>query len=127
MLILFSVILLVLQVALIIISHYRLLHMRARISRLTLVRHNAATMTVSMGVAALLATALVLEGIAPRWLLVGVGMAWISHVQAIILDTVLHLLDAERELATLCGSDTRMPPVITRGEGRQGQDEAVDC
>ena len=99
-LILFSVILLALQAALIVIIHCRLLPAEGPISRLTLVKHRVGTATVATGGAALLALGLLLEGIAPRWLLAGVGMAWVCQVQATILDVVLHLLDAERELAS---------------------------
>ena len=127
MLILLSVILLALQVALIIIIHCRLLPIGLRITRLTLVKHRAATATVAMGVAALLTLGLILEGIAPRWLLAGVGMAWICQVQATILDIVLHLLDAERELTAGHRGDMGRVPSGISGEGRQRRGEVVDC
>jgi fatty acid desaturase len=127
MLIVYSVILLALQAALIIIIHCRLLPVEARITRLTLVKHRAATTTVAMGVAALLALGLVLHGIAPRWLLAGVGMAWICQVQATILDIVLHLLDAERELTAGRRRDMGRAPTGIRGEGGQHQRDVVDC
>jgi hypothetical protein len=127
MLILFSVILSALHMALIIISHHRLLPIGARITRLTLVKHRAATMTVAMSVAALLAVALVLEGIASRWLLVGVGLAWISQAQATILDIVFHLLDAERELAVSCRRDVGTESAGMHGEGARRRGEVVDC
>jgi hypothetical protein len=100
MLILFSIILLALQAALIVIVHSRLLGAGSQITRLSLVGHRAASMSVAMGIAALLALGLVLEGIAPCWLLVGVGIAWICEAQATIVDIALHLLDSERELIT---------------------------
>jgi len=101
MTILSSVSLVALQAALIIFIHQRLLPIGVRITRLTLVEHCAATMVVAMSVAILLALGLVLEGIAPRWLLAGVSMGWISHVVGAIVDGVLHLSDAERELREL--------------------------
>jgi len=60
-----------------------------------------------MGVAILLALSLVLEGIAPYWLLAGVSMGWIPHVVGAIMDIVLHLLDAERELQDLRSGQRR--------------------
>jgi hypothetical protein len=98
MAVLFSIVLLALQSALIVFIHRHLLPPGVRITRLMLVKHHATTMMVAMTVAILLALSLVLEGIAPRWLLAGVGVGWVSHVAGAIVDTILHLSDSEREL-----------------------------